>query len=137
MIFEGLAPDGGLYVPELWPVLDPKLIETFRDLTYNEIAFHVLKVFLDESVNDDTLQDIITNSYKNFKSKDVTPLIHIHNNEYLLELFHGPTMAFKDVAMQFIGNIMNYYLNNNNEKINILGATSGDTGAAAIEGFKK
>ena len=137
VIFEGLAPDGGLYVPELWPVLDPKLIETFRDLTYNEIAFHVLKVFLDESVNDDTLQDIITNSYKNFKSKDVTPLIHIHNNEYLLELFHGPTMAFKDVAMQFIGNIMNYYLNNNNEKINILGATSGDTGAAAIEGFKK
>ena len=95
VIFEGLAPDGGLYVPELWPVLDPKLIETFRDLTYNEIAFHVLKVFLDESVNDDTLQDIITNSYKNFKSKDVTPLIHIHNNEYLLELFHGPTMPLK------------------------------------------
>ena len=87
-----------------------------------------LKVFLDESVNDDTFARYYHNSYKNFKSKDVTPLIHIHNNEYLLELFHGPTMAFKDVAMQFIGNIMNYYLNNNNEKINILGATSGDTG---------
>ena len=136
VIFEGLAPDGGLYVPEVWPVLDSKLIESFKDLTYNEIAFHVLKVFLDKSISDDTLNKIITNSYKNFKSKDVTPLVRVRDNEYILELFHGPTMAFKDVAMQFIGNIMNYYLNCTDENINILGATSGDTGAAAIEGFK-
>ena len=136
VIFEGLAPDGGLYVPEAWPVLDSELIKSFKNFSYNEIAFHVIKVFLDESISDSVLKDVIAKSYNHFKSKDVTPLVHVHNNEYILELFHGPTMAFKDVAMQFIGNIMNYYLSITNEKINILGATSGDTGAAAIEGFK-
>ena len=136
VIFEGLAPDGGLYVPEAWPVLDSELIKSFKNFSYNEIAFHVIKVFLDESISDSVLKDVIAKSYSHFESKDVTPLVHVHNNEYILELFHGPTMAFKDVAMQFIGNIMNYYLSITNEKINILGATSGDTGAAAIEGFK-
>ena len=136
VIFEGLAPDGGLYVPQEWPTLDSELIKSFNNLSYNEIAFHVIKSFIDDSINDNVLKDVITKSYSHFKSKDVTPLVHIHNNEYILELFHGPTMAFKDVAMQFIGNIMNYYLSNTNKKINILGATSGDTGAAAIEGFK-
>tara|TARA_Y100000817_G_scaffold63502_1_gene47712 strand:- start:930 stop:2324 length:1395 start_codon:yes stop_codon:yes gene_type:complete len=136
VLFEGLAPDGGLYIPQEWPILDPDLIKSFQNLTYNEIAFYVIRAFLDDSIADNVLKDIITKSYDSFKSKDVTPLVHIHNNEYMLELFHGPTMAFKDVAMQFIGNIMNHYLSNTNQKINILGATSGDTGAAAIEGFK-
>ena len=111
VIFEGLAPDGGLYVPEAWPVLDSELIKSFKNFSYNEIAFHVIKVFLDESISDSVLKDVIAKSYSHFESKDVTPLVHVHNNEYILELFHGPTMAFKDVAMQFIGNIMNYYLN--------------------------
>ena len=110
VIFEGLAPDGGLYIPESWPVLDSELIKSFKNFSYNEIAFHVIKVFLDESISDSVLKDVIAKSYSHFQSKDVTPLVHVHNNEYILELFHGPTMAFKDVAMQFIGNIMNYYL---------------------------
>lgn len=136
VIFEGLAPDGGLYIPESWPVLDAYTIKSFSTLSYNEIAFEVIKLFIDDSINDHDLKRIIDDSYKSFNSDDVTPLIKVENNNYILELFHGPTMAFKDVAMQFIGNLMNFYLKESNNKINILGATSGDTGAAAIEGFK-
>ena len=136
VIFEGLAADGGLYVPEKWPVLSDGQIKSFKEKSYNEIAHDIISVFLDDSISHQDLTNIISESYSTFSNPEVTPLRKFDKNQYLLELFHGPTFAFKDVAMQFIGNIMNLYLSRKQRQINILGATSGDTGAAAIEGFK-
>tara|TARA_B100000614_G_scaffold258933_1_gene282407 strand:+ start:1967 stop:3367 length:1401 start_codon:yes stop_codon:yes gene_type:complete len=136
VIFEGLAADGGLYVPEKWPVLTNEQITSFKDKSYNEIAHEVISVFLDDSISSQDLAKIINDSYSTFTNSEITPLRKLDQNQYLLELFHGPTFAFKDLAMQFIGNIMNLYLSRHKRQINILGATSGDTGAAAIEGFK-
>ena len=136
VIFEGLAADGGLYVPEKWPSLSDKQIHSFKEKSYNEIAHDVISVFLDDSISPKDLSEIITKSYSTFSNPEITPLRKLDKNQYLLELFHGPTFAFKDVAMQFIGNTMNLYLSRKKRQINILGATSGDTGAAAIEGFK-
>ena len=136
VIFEGLASDGGLYLPDEWPKLEQNLIDSFSNMSYQEIAFHVYKPYLDDSISDEKLKEIIDESYSIFTSEEITPLRKISNEEYLLELFHGPTYAFKDIAMQFIARLMDYYLNKDNKKINILGATSGDTGSAAIYGFE-
>jgi len=136
VIFEGLAPDGGLYIPKTWPVLKKETIESFSKKNYQEIAFDVISPYIDSSLTDNDLKSIIKLSYSCFNDKEITPLHKVSDSEYLLELFHGPTLAFKDVAMQFIAQLMNFYLTQNNNYINILGATSGDTGAAAIEGFK-
>ena len=135
VIFEGLAPDGGLYIPENWPKLEKNIIESFKNKDYLEIAHDVISPFLDETINDGDLKSIIKSAYKSFDTDEITPIRKIGNNEYLLELYHGPTYAFKDIAMQFIARLMDYYLSKDNSTINILGATSGDTGAAAIEGF--
>ena len=91
--------------------------------------------YIDDTIDKKDLKSIIKLAYKKFDTEEVTPLTKISENEYLLELFHGPTYAFKDIAMQFIAQLMDFYLSKNNDTINILGATSGDTGAAAIEGF--
>ena len=136
VIFEGLASDGGLYMPDVWPKLDSNLIDSFSKMTYQEIAYHIYKPYLDDSINDEVLREIINESCKNFTDKEITPLRRVSEKEYLLELFHGPTYAFKDIAMQFISRLMDYYLKQDNKKINILGATSGDTGSAAIYGFQ-
>ena len=136
VIFEGLASDGGLYIPNEWPIIDEKTLTSFKSLSYQEIAYEVIKLYIDDSISSQDLRDIIERSYSCFDHKDITPLSKIADNKYLLELYHGPTYAFKDVAMQFISQLMDYYLSENNKTINILGATSGDTGAAAIEGFK-
>ena len=136
VIFEGLAPDGGLYVPESWPCLDSKLITSFANMSYQEIAYFVFKPYIDNSLTDSLLKEIIRDSYKSFSNSEITPVREVTDSEFLLELFHGPTYAFKDVAMQFISRLFDYYLDQDNEKINILGATSGDTGAAAIHGFQ-
>ena len=136
VIFEGLAPDGGLYVPETWPRLDNDTINSFNKKTYQEIAFEVLSPYIDKSLSNQNLKRIIDKAYLEFDSNEITPISKLNDNYYLLELYHGPTFAFKDVAMQFIGQLVNYYLEQDKKSINILGATSGDTGAAAIEGFK-
>ncbi len=136
VIFEGLAPDGGLYIPLTWPIIDESQMKSFSSQSYQEIAFYLFKMFTDKSISDDDLKIIVEKSYSKFSSEDITPLQKINEKEYLLELFHGPTYAFKDVAMQFIGNIMGYYLSKEGGFVNVLGATSGDTGAAAIEGFE-
>ena len=136
VIFEGLASDGGLYMPDEWPQLDSSLIDSFSNMSYQEIAFHVYKSYLDNSITDQKLKEIIDESYQTFTDNEITPLNKISDKEYLLELFYGPTYAFKDIAMQFISRIMDYYLSQDNKKINILGATSGDTGSAAIYGFE-
>ena len=136
VIFEGLTTDGGLYIPNEWPVIDEKTLLNFKSLSYQEIAYEVIKLYIDDSLSSKDLKDIIERSYSCFDHKEITPLSKIDKNKYLLELYHGPTYAFKDVAMQFISQLMDFYLSENNKTINILGATSGDTGAAAIEGFK-
>jgi threonine synthase len=136
VIFEGLAPDGGLYVPETWPILDNDTINSFNKKTYQEIAFEVISPYVGKSLSNENLKNIIHKAYLEFDSNEITPISKLNNSHYLLELYHGPTFAFKDVAMQFIGQLINYYLNQDKTFINILGATSGDTGAAAIEGFK-
>ncbi len=136
VIFEGLAPDGGLYIPDKWPTIDQKILSSFKNLSYQEIAYEVIRLYVDDSLSDNELKDIIQRSYDCFDNNEVTPLTKIDSSIYLLELYHGPTYAFKDVAMQFISQLMDFYLSQNDETINILGATSGDTGAAAIEGFK-
>ncbi|MDA8742984.1 threonine synthase, partial [Candidatus Pelagibacter bacterium] len=105
------------------------------DLDYNELAKEIISPFVDDFVNDDDLSKIIKKSYSSFRKKNVIDLIKVEDR-FILELFHGPTLAFKDVAMQLLGNFYEYYLENNNEKINIVVATSGDTGAAAIEAIK-
>ena len=136
VIFEGLAPDGGLYIPEYWPTLNKDIINSFSSKNYTEIAHDVLSPFLDNTINENELRLIIESAYRCFDSDEITPLTKISNDEYLLELHHGPTYAFKDIAMQFIARLMDFYLSRDNTTINILGATSGDTGAAAISAIK-
>ena len=136
VIFEGLAPDGGLYVPEIWPKLEKKTLSRFSEMSYQQIAFEVISPYIDSSLSDDELKNIIDKAYSSFDHPEITPLNKINDSKYLLELFHGPTYAFKDVAMQFISQLMGFYLKQEDRSLNILGATSGDTGAAAIESFK-
>ena len=136
VVFEGLASDGGLYIPEYWPSLSKDMINSFSSMTYQEIAYEVISPYIDSSLTEKDLKDIINKSYACFDNPEITPLKKLKDEHYLLELYHGPTYAFKDLAMQFISQLMDFYLKENSQSINILGATSGDTGAAAIEGFK-
>jgi len=133
-VFEGLSPDGGLFVPERIPTIDEKTRNYWKNLSYQELALEVFKLFATDLPEED-LKVLIEKSYQNFRHKEVTPAVKV-GELYILELFHGPTYAFKDVALQFLGNLFEYLLKKQKRKINILGATSGDTGAAAIYGVK-
>ncbi|HVJ11371.1 MAG TPA: threonine synthase [Burkholderiales bacterium] len=127
ILLEGLAPDGGLYVPEEFPKLD---IETLRPLPYPELAVEILSRFMDDVPD---LRDIVARTYsaKRFGSVDVTPLRTLEPGLHILGLSHGPTLAFKDIALQLLGELFEYVLEKDAETLNILGATSGDTGSAA------
>jgi len=135
VFLKGLADDGGLFVPEAEFKFDSEKLSSLKDLDYNQLAKEIISPFVNGFINDDDLSKIITKSYSSFRKKNVIDLIKVEDR-FILELFHGPTLAFKDVAMQLLGNFYEYYLENNNEKINIVVATSGDTGAAAIEAIK-
>jgi len=135
-LLAGLARDGGLYVPETWPVLSAETFRSFRGQTYAEIAFTVLKPFVGGSINDSALKTMIDEAYKSFRHEAVTPLVQLSASEWILELSHGPTLAFKDCAMQLLGRLMDHVLKESGERATIIGATSGDTGGAAIEAFK-
>jgi threonine synthase len=135
VFLKGLADDGGLFVPEAEFKFDSEKLNSLKDLDYNQLAKEIISPFVNGFINDDDLSKIITKSYSSFRKKNVIDLIKVEDR-FILELFHGPTLAFKDVAMQLLGNFYEYYLENNNEKINIVVATSGDTGAAAIEAIK-
>jgi threonine synthase len=135
VFLKGLADDGGLFVPEDEFKFDNEKLNSLKDLDYNELAKEIISPFVDDFINDNDLSEIIKKSYSSFRKKNVIDLIKVEDR-FILELFHGPTLAFKDVAMQLLGNFYEYYLENNNEKINIVVATSGDTGAAAIEAIK-
>ncbi|MDD2867234.1 threonine synthase [Neomegalonema sp.] len=132
----GLARDGGLYVPESWPGFSQADLESFADLGYVETAARVLRPFMGEAFPDAELLPLLEAAYGRFDSKLVAPLVQIGPNDWLMELFRGPTLAFKDVAMQLIGQLFDAALQRRNARMAIVGATSGDTGAAAIEAFR-
>ena len=147
-IITGLAKDGGLFIPSEIPSAPKGFLKAWENLSFQELAFNIMRLYIKESeIPNDDLKVLIEKSYSTFKSKDVTPLVKIDSkkNLHLLELFHGPTYAFKDVALQFVGNLFEYFLQrkNANKKegeerdiITVVGATSGDTGSAAIYGLR-
>ncbi len=131
-VMTGLARDGGLLLPAEIPYVADRL-PSWQSLSYTDLAFEIMRLFCD--IPQDELQAIIHRSYHSFHHPDVTPVVSV-NNIHILELFHGPTLAFKDVALQFLGNIFEYILDQRNRELNILAATSGDTGSAAICGVR-
>ena len=133
-VLMGLADDGGLLLPESIPTLTPGDIAAFGKLAYPELALQILARFVGDLPSAD-LKDLIDRSYASFTHPEVTPVVH-KDGVFILELFHGPTLAFKDVALQLLGNLFEYLLKERGEKMNILGATSGDTGSAAIYGVR-
>ncbi|HRO11517.1 MAG TPA: threonine synthase [Amaricoccus sp.] len=132
----GLARDGGLYVPETWPRMSEAEIAALAGLSYEEAAFRVMRPFIGDAFTDRELEGIIGRAYAGFRHAARVPLRQMGPNDWLLELFHGPTLAFKDVAMQLIGQLFEASLARSGRRITIVGATSGDTGSAAIEAFR-
>jgi threonine synthase len=133
-VMMGLATDGGLLLPESYPQISCELLESWRGLTYPQLAFKVISPFVDD-IPADTLKGLINRSYATFTHPEVTPVVQ-RDGVYILELFHGVTLAFKDVALQFLGNLFEHILAERGERLNIVGATSGDTGSAAIHGVR-
>jgi threonine synthase len=132
----GLARDGGLYLPARVPQMAPAAIAALAGESYEEVAFRVMRPFLGDTFDDATFRDLIARAYAGFGHPARAPLRQIGANHFLLELFHGPTLAFKDFAMQIIGQMMQAVLARSGARITIVGATSGDTGSAAIEAFR-
>jgi len=135
VFIKGLADDGGLFIPKSLHKYNQNDLLKFKNLEYNELAKEIIYPFIGDFMSENDLSKIIDKSYSVFRKKNVVDLVEVGDRS-VLELFHGPTLAFKDVAMQLLGNFYEYYLNNKNEKINIVVATSGDTGAAAIDAIK-
>lgn len=136
VLLAGLARDGGLYVPASWPRLDHAEIAAFAGRPYSQVAAHVLHPFMADWIGRDELSEITHEAYATFRHAAVAPLVQLEPNLFALELFHGPTFAFKDVAMQVLSRLMARSLKKSGKRITIVGATSGDTGSAAIEAFK-
>ena len=133
VLLTGLARDGGLYVPEEWPRLDAGEIEAMADLPYAELAARVMAPFVAGTFGEDEFAELVADAYAGFGHPAVAPLRQLDRNEWLLELFHGPTLAFKDYPLQLLGRLFDYVLRRRGERVTIVGATSGDTGSAAIE----
>ncbi len=133
-VLMGLADDGGLLLPQQIPTLNRNELQALSGLSYPELAFEVISRFVDDIPPAD-LKKLIETSYASFEHPQVTPVVK-HDNVHILELFHGPTLAFKDVALQFLGNLFEYLLIRDKRHMNIIGATSGDTGSAAIYGVR-
>ncbi len=136
VVLTGLARDGGLYVPESWPELSRTEIADLAGFSYAQTAMRIISRFAGGEIAEAPLQRMIDESYAGFRHAAVTPLAQIGPNHFLLELFHGPTLAFKDVAMQFLARLMDHVLAERGARATIVGATSGDTGGAAIEAFR-
>ncbi|WP_200253794.1 threonine synthase, partial [Thiococcus pfennigii] len=131
----GLATDGGLLVPEALPSVAPETLEEWRRLRFQDLALELMGPFVGDALPRADLADLIDRSYATFTHPEVTPLVEV-GDAWILELFHGPTAAFKDVALQFLGNLFEYLLARDGGRLNIIGATSGDTGSAAIAGVR-
>lgn len=135
-LMTGLARDGGLYMPQAWPRLTPNTIEGFAGKSYADVAKAVLGPLVDGDIPAADLHRMIDEAYASFRHEAVCPLTQLGDNLFVLELFHGPTLAFKDVAMQLLGRLMDHVLKARGARATIVGATSGDTGSAAVEAFK-
>ncbi|MBJ7577559.1 threonine synthase [Devosia sp. MC532] len=135
-VLAGLASDGGLYVPQTWPQFTHAEIASFAGKPYAEVAYAVISRFTSDEIPAETLKRIIDEAYATFRHPSVAPLVELEPGHFVLELFHGPTLAFKDVAMQFLSRIMDHILAERGLRATIVGATSGDTGSAAIEAFR-
>ena len=136
VLLAGLAGDGGLFVPETWPTMSPQEIAALAGRPYAEAAFRVIRPFVGGEIADEALAAMCMAAYATFRHPAVVPLTQIAPGEWVLELFHGPTLAFKDVAMQLLARLMDHVLAQRAKRVTIIGATSGDTGAAAIEAFR-
>ncbi len=132
----GLATDGGLYVPDVLPVFSAVDMHVFGDASYLDIAARVIAPFVEGDLSADELKVILKKAYAVFETPDVAPLYKLSDNFFVQELFHGPTLAFKDVALQFLGHVFDHILSKRRQRVTIVGATSGDTGSAAIEAFR-
>ena len=129
----GLASDGGLYVPRKWPRFSEAEIAAMAGLPYAELAARVMQPFVGDCLKPERLRELCTQAYGRFSHAGVTPLVQLDQRQWVLELFHGPTLAFKDVALQLLGLLFEEFLSRSNDHITIVGATSGDTGSAAID----
>lgn len=136
VVLQGLATDGGLYIPENLPKFSEEEISQMKKLNYQDLTLKIIQPFVGGEISDDDLKKIIEKSYSKFSNKAIAPIKQLSSNQFLLELFHGPTLAFKDFALQFLGNIFDFILERRKEKVAIIGATSGDTGSAAILGCR-
>ena len=136
VLLAGLAADGGLYVPEQLPTFSREEIQAMRGLDYPSLAFEILKPFVEGSIEFSDLRRLIDEAYKSFRHDAIAPLVQVDHNQWVLELFHGPTLAFKDFALQLLGRLLDHVLERRQERVVIMGATSGDTGSAAIEGCR-
>ncbi|MEC9343572.1 MAG: pyridoxal-phosphate dependent enzyme, partial [Pseudomonadota bacterium] len=136
VLLAGLARDGGLYLPAEWPQLSAQTIRAFAGRPYGEVARAVLSPYVGDEIPAEALGRMIDEAYAGFRHKAVTPLVQTGPNDWVLELFHGPTLAFKDVAMQLLARLMDHVLAERGQRATIVGATSGDTGGAAIEAFR-
>ena len=137
VLLTGLAADGGLYVPETLPSFSPDEIAAMASLDYAQLAQKIITPFVEDCIPADDLQAILEETYAEFRHNAVAPMVQVAANQWVLELFHGPTLAFKDFALQLLGRLLDYVLERKAQKVVIMGATSGDTGSAAIEGCKR
>lgn len=136
VLLTGRARDGGLYVPKTWPEISAEELRGMRGRSYQDVAFHVVSKFTGSAIPEAELKQMIAEAYATFDHPAVAPLKQLDANQWLLELFHGPTLAFKDVAMQLLARLMDWSLKKRKCHATIVGATSGDTGGAAIDAFK-
>jgi len=133
VLLAGLAPDGGLFVPEIWPTFAPGFLDSLTGKSYQDAAVEIMLPFLGDTISRDDFTALVGEAYARFAHKAVTPLIQLDQQTWLMELFHGPTLAFKDVALQLLGQLFDHILAKRGARITVVGATSGDTGSAAIE----
>ena len=132
VLLGGLAPDGGLYMPEYFPSMTLEQINEMEGLEYHELASKILFPFVEGEISESDFSELVEKTYRVFDIEDVVNLVELEKDQWVLELFHGPTLAYKDVAMQLLGALMDYFSKKQGKRIAVLGATSGDTGAAAI-----
>ena len=135
-LLSGLAPDGGLYLPDVWPLYSESQLLDWQHLGYADLAKVVLEPFIKDDVGSDVFSGLVDSAYRGFDHPAIAPLKQCDHDLWLMELYHGPTLAFKDYALQLVGRLFEHVLNKRGERITIVGATSGDTGSAAIEGVR-
>lgn len=137
VLLTGLASDGGLYVPELLPHFSLEEIRSWRGMPYSELAYQVMYPFVEGAIAAEDFRQMVRETYASFAHQAVAPLVQMDSNEWIMELFRGPTLAFKDFALQLLGRLLDHVLEKRDQHVVIMGATSGDTGSAAIEGCRR